>query len=158
MLRLSIIVLCFGLLTACAVPPHIQEGINISESSSYSKIISDISADHSTIKGRNNTITFNTLNGNKLGPPFSGSRPTEINILPGSHTFEVQYYYWGSYARVCLELESKAGVNYIVRHQLGDYSVAMWLETMQGEVVGNLCGFKSKSGKPSDSPESNGAP
>jgi hypothetical protein len=150
-----LIVSLFLVLQACAVKPHTQSGINLSEYSSYSQITSDLNSSHETIKGRNHTITFNTLNGEDLGPPFSGSRPTDINILPGPHSFEVQFYYYGTYARACLELEAQAGVNYKVRHQTGDYSVAFWVETENGEVVGNLCGFKSKSGKPQNEPKQN---
>jgi len=140
----------FVVIQGCAVPPHIQKGINVSESNSYSRITSDLNASHSTIAGRNHTLTFNTLNGKNLGPPFSGSRPTEINLLPGSHKFEVQYYYYGSFARACIELEPVAGVNYMVKYITQDYSVAFWLETLDGDVVGNICGLKSDTGKPKE--------
>lgn len=40
------------------------------------------------------------------------------------------------------------GVNYILGHHTADYSVSMWLKTTDGVVVGNLCGFNSKTGKP----------
>jgi hypothetical protein len=135
------------LLNGCAVPPYIQDGISLSDPNSYSRITSDLNKSQETIEGRGHIITFDLLNGKTLGPPFSGSRPTEIYLRPGEYYFQVQFFHYGSIARACLELKTEAGVNYIVRHKAGNYSVAFWMETMDGRIAGNLCGFEPDSGE-----------
>ena len=146
------------LLQGCAVPPYIQDGVSLSAPDSFSRITSDLNKSQDTIEGRNHIITFDLLNGKTLGPPLSGARPTEIYLLPGEYYFQVQFFHYGSIARACLELKTEAGVNYIVRHEARNYSVAFWMETMDGRIAGNLCGLEPKSEESESVPHSNGTP
>ncbi len=119
--------------------PYFQKSIKILKPETYSKVIADYGFIGAGKKGVREYISFYKINDSMLERNFHSRYPEEINISPGVQKLWIEYAWFTTRALGCVEVDAKAGVNYIVRKELREKGVMFWLETMDGKVVGALC-------------------
>ncbi len=124
------------LLSGCKTTPkpYVEKSVNILKPETYSHI----KGEPGDRGGMKETISFFRVDNIQLSKAFIAA-PEEINVLPGLHKLWFEYTWFTSRAQNCIELDVKAGVNYIVKKKLEGYSILLWLETVDGKSVGNLC-------------------
>lgn len=68
------------------------------------------------------------------------SWPSDVYLMPGTHTFTVLYQHAGLTAKADFEIDAKAGENYFVHRHANAYGVRFWITegTEDGIQVGRL--------------------
>ncbi len=133
--------LLLALLAGCASTNHVQMGVNELDRSSHSVIIADTDRSHGIFSGLDYRMYFVSLDDEDL---FDIRRnefyPETLSVTPGVHKVVVQLAYrnWRAYG--CLLMDSEAGKSYIVKREIGSYSVRFWGEDINGgDPVGVPC-------------------
>jgi len=121
------------MLNSCASNTFTQQGIDIDDPRSYSRIKSDSVLKHSIALGLNHSIVFLSLDGEWLGNFWSKhGAPLDLIVTPGNHTVSFRYHHYYSTAENCFEFEAKPSKTYVIRKNIGEKSVLFWLEDDTG--------------------------
>lgn len=140
-----IIIFCMSILIlGCASGVYIERNVDLSVPDSFSRVTGDSEKEHDFLVGLDERIVFVNVDGKNLwNMAYTLSFPEEVIVTPGHHRISAKYMYLGSYAIGCIEFEAEANTNYVVKKLAEGYGVSFWLEDSSGNVVGNICGFRS---------------
>lgn len=129
------------LVSGCASTAYVDRDVDVNDFRSFSKITTDSEISHDVLRGLNAYVVITHLDGRSLYQPFSvPDYPLEINVAPGRHEMKIRFTRYNSFAAGCVEFESEAGTNYVIKKRIEGYRIRFWIEEAGGRTVGALCG------------------
>ena len=135
-------VLCLAsLMTACTTTGEVLLGNPASlAGTGKAKITTDSEHDHTILAGLDRRIYITSLDGKSLFRLGATSDYPEGMLLdPGRHEISIRFLHFNTFANGRLWFVAEREKSYIVRKQMENYSVRLWIEDMlTGRPVGGI--------------------